>query len=71
MVKYPHVTVKLSGKTNTFFGAISDVRDALSAAGISEDEIDQFTGDAVWADGTHAGDPKKMLELVAQWVTVE
>lgn len=64
--KYPHVTVKLSGKDNTFYGVVGDVRDVLRAAGVSEEEIDLFSGDAV-----HAGGPKEMLDVVRQWVTVK
>lgn len=66
MCKYPHVTVKLSGKTNYFYGVIGDVRDALRAAGVSEEEIDQFSGDAA-----HAGGDKEMLDVVTQWVIVK
>ncbi len=70
MVKYPHITVKLKMRT-TSLDVIGDVRDALSAAGISEDEIDQFTGDACYAGGVYLGDPKKMLEVVKEWITVK
>jgi len=66
MCKYPHVTVKLSGKTNYLLSIVGDVRDALRAAGVSEEEIDQFSGDAV-----HAGSHRKSLEIVTQWVTVK
>lgn len=71
MVKYPHITVSLSDRSRRFLDVVAHVCDALHAAKISPDEIDQFAGEAVWAGGTWCGNSKKMLEVVAQWVTVK
>jgi hypothetical protein len=62
-VKYPEVEVQLSGEDGNAFFIIGRVRAALRRAGISKDEIDTFSQEAMW------GDYDNVLQTAMKWVT--
>lgn len=63
--KYPDVMVELSGRDGGAFMIISRVRRALSSAGVSSEEVKQFSDEAM------SGDYDNVLRTCMRWVTVE
>lgn len=61
-VKYPDVTVQLSGEDGNAFFIIARVTKALRRAGVPKDEIDLFAEEAT------AGDYDNVLQTVMRWV---
>lgn len=64
-VKYPNVTVALSEMDGNAFSIIGATRKALRRAGVSEDEIQQFSDEAKNGDYLH------LIETVMEWVEAE
>jgi hypothetical protein len=63
-VKYPNITVKLTGRDGNAFSIIGRVGNALRAAGISEDEREKFREEAM------SGDYDNVLTTCMKWVNV-
>ena len=64
-VKYPGVTVRLTGKDGNAIFIIGSVTAALKRAGVPQEEVDAFTYEAM--DGTY----DDMLRLCMRTVNVE
>lgn len=47
MTKFPHVTVDLTSMDGNAFSLIGGTTRAMRRAGVSEDEIDAFTDEAI------------------------
>jgi hypothetical protein len=62
--RYPDVHVQLSGEDGNAFAIIGRVRAALREAGVSSDEIAEFTAAAT------AGDYDDLLVTCTRWVDV-
>ena len=62
--KYPDVTVPLTGEDGNAFFIIDRVRKALRTAGVENDELDQFSNEAM------SGDYDNVLQTCMRWVTV-
>jgi len=61
-VKYPSVQVQLTGRDGNAFAIIGGVRRALSRAGVSRKELDEFTDEATSGDYDH------VLATAMRWV---
>jgi hypothetical protein len=64
-VRYPDVTVRLSGRDGNAAMIIAAVRRALGRAGVSQAEINTFTSQAT------VGDYDNVIQTAMQWVEVE
>lgn len=64
-VKYPEITVQLTGEDSNTFFVVSRTRTALKRGGVPTDEQEQFFSDALSGDADHA------LQTVMAWVNVE
>lgn len=63
--KYPEIVVRLIGENGNAFAVLGKVTKALRRAGVSKDEIDAFTAEAINGNYDH------LLQTVMKWVTVE
>ena len=63
--KFPEVTVKLTGTSGNAFALISRVLYAMSRAGISKEDIDDFQSEAMSGDYDH------VLQTCMKTVNVE
>lgn len=63
-VKYPDVTVQLSGEDGNAFAILAAVQRALRRAGIDEDEVSAFLTEA------KSGDYDHLLQTAMAWVEV-
>jgi hypothetical protein len=63
-VKYPNITVKLTGRDGNAFSIIGRVGIALRAAGVSEAEREEFRKEAM------SGDYDNVLTTCMKWVDV-
>jgi hypothetical protein len=63
--KYPHVTVKLTGRDGNAFAVLSAVRAGMRRAMIDEKECDAFFKEAT------AGGYDHLLATAMRWVEVE
>jgi len=63
-IKYPHITVKLTGENGNAFNLISKVTYALKRNGIKQAEVDQFVNEAT------SGDYDNVLQTCMRWVDV-
>lgn len=61
-VKYPHVTVQLTGQDGNAFFILGRVMGALRDAGVPEEEVDEFLREA------KSGDYDHLLATVMKWV---
>jgi hypothetical protein len=61
-VRYPDISVSLSGEDGNAFGILGRVTKALRRAGVPKDEIDEFYAEAT------AGDYDHLLQTVMRWV---
>lgn len=52
-VKYPHVTVQLSGEDGNAFFILGRVRKAMRQEGVSDEEIFAYTEEAMSGDYDH------------------
>ena len=64
-VKYPEVTVKLTGEDGNAYAILGAVRNALRKAGCDKDELNKFTTEAT------SGDYDNVLMTAMRWVEVE
>lgn len=62
--KYPGVDVALTGSDGNAFAIMGAVGNALRAAKVSQDEINEFYTEA------HRGDYNHLLQTVMSWVAV-
>ena len=62
-LKHPEVEVDLSDEDGNAFAILGRVRKAMRRAGLSEAEIETFTGEA------NSGDYDHLLQVVMRWVT--
>ena len=63
-IKYPDISVKLTGTDGNAFSIIGAVRRALREAGVEQDEIDTFRKEAT------SGDYDNVLATAMRWVDV-
>ncbi len=63
-VKYPNVSVQLSGEDGNAFSIIGRVGKALRRAKVPESEIEAFQADAMSGDYDH------VLQTAMKWVDV-
>ena len=64
-VKYPHITVELTGGNGNAHAIIAAVRKALRRARLGDEVIKQFTDEAT------SGDYDNVLQTCMRWVNVE
>ena len=62
--KYPEIEVELLGHDSNAFAVLGTVRKALRRAGVSKEEIDEFTAEAT------SGDYDNLLATAFRWVEV-
>ena len=65
MVKYPEITVQITGEDGNAFSILGKVRRALRAANIPAEEIKQFMNEAISGDYDH------LLQTAMNYVNVE
>jgi hypothetical protein len=63
-VKYPEIEVQLSGEDGNAMMIIGSVRRSLRRAGVSNDEIEAFSNEAL------SGDYDNVLQTCMRWVSV-
>lgn len=63
--RHPAVRVNLDGSDRNAFATIGIVTDALSRAGASQAEVDEFIGQAISGDHDH------LIRTVHEWVEVD
>ena len=63
-VKYPNVSVQLSGEDGNAMMIIGRVRKALRRAGVKDAELDAFSEEAM------SGDYDNVLQTAMRWVDV-
>jgi len=63
-IRYPEVEVPLVGQDGNAFMIIGSVTRALRKAGVSQEEITEFTDEAMSGDYDH------LLQTVTRWVAV-
>jgi hypothetical protein len=64
-VKYPDVTVELSGTDGNAFSILARVSGALKRAGVDKEQRDEFYSEAT------SGDYRALLRTAMKWVNVE
>ena len=64
-VKYPHITVTLTGSNGNAFTLIGKVQQALRLANVPPEEIKAFRDEAM------SGDYDKVLQTCMKWVDVD
>ena len=64
MVKYPEIEVQLTGNDGNAFAIMASVRKALKRAGVSADEVAEYTKQS------QSGDYDNLLRVAMSWVTV-
>lgn len=64
-IKYPNVTVQLTGEDGNAFAIMSAVTKAMRREGISREEQDAFTEEAM------SGDYDNLLQTAMKWVDVQ
>lgn len=60
--KLPHVRVLLSGEDGNAFAILGRTMKAMRRAGVTQDEINEFKGEATSGDYDH------LLQTVMRWV---
>jgi hypothetical protein len=65
MAKFPHVTVKLTGRDGNAFAIIGAVVGAMRKANVSKHDIDLYTEEAM------SGDYNQLLFTTTETVNVE
>jgi hypothetical protein len=63
-IKYPDISVKLTGEDGNSFAILGRIGKAMKRAGVSEDKIQQFRREAT------SGDYNKVLQTAMQWVNI-
>ena len=64
-MKYPDVTVQLSGEDGNAFFIVGRVRNALRRAGVEKKELDAFSEEAMSGDYDH------VLQTAMKWVDTQ
>jgi len=64
-IKYPDITVQLTGQDGNAFAVMGAVNKALRRAGVSQEERTEFMNEAT------SGDYNKLLATAMAWVNVE
>lgn len=65
-VRYPHITVTLTGTDGNAFAVVGAVARALRRAGVDDQEVKWFTQEAM-ESGSYNG----LLAAVMRWVSVD
>lgn len=63
--KYPNIEVELVGNDGNAFSIMASVRKALRRAGVSSDEIAEYTTQS------QSGDYDNLLRVAMSWVAVQ
>jgi hypothetical protein len=63
-IKYPDITVQLTGQDGNAFFIMGRVQKALRRAGVGQQEIDQYLEEST------AGDYDHLLRTAMRWVNV-
>lgn len=63
-VKYPHITVRLTGTDGNAFAVLGTVKAKLAKGGVSKEEQDKFLEEATSGDYDH------LLQTCMKWVEV-
>lgn len=64
-MKYPNITVELTGRDGNAFAILGTMKRALRESGVPKEEIDAFLNEAM------AGDYDQLLATCMEWVNVE
>jgi len=64
-VKFPEITVQLSGEDGNAFFVLGKVSKALKSNDVSKEDCDAFMGEATSGDYNH------LLQTCMKWVNVE
>jgi hypothetical protein len=64
MTKYPEIEVSLIGKDGNAFAIMGEVSKALRKAGVSSDEVNEYTTQSM------SGDYDNLLRVAMSWVSV-
>ena len=64
MVKYPEIEVELTGQDGNAFAIMGAVSTALRKAGVSSDEVKEYTSESM------SGDYDNLLRVAMSWVAV-
>ena len=64
MPKYPEIEVQILGRDGNAFAIMGAVSNALRKAGVSKDEIKEYTGESM------SGDYENLLRTAMRWVSV-
>jgi hypothetical protein len=64
MTKYPEIEVSLVGKDGNAFAIMGEVSKALRKAGVSSDEVNEYTSQSM------SGDYDNLLRTAMRWVSV-
>lgn len=64
MTKYPEIEVQLTGQDGNAFAIMGAVSRELRKAGVSKDEINEYTTQSM------SGDYDNLLRTAMNWVTV-
>ncbi len=64
MTKYPEIEVKILGNDGNAFAIMGAISTALRKAGVSKDEISQYTKESM------SGDYENLLRTAMRWVSV-
>jgi hypothetical protein len=64
MTKYPEIEVSLVGQDGNAFAIMGEISKALREAGVSKDEINEYTSESM------SGDYDNLLRTAMRWVSV-
>jgi len=64
MTKYPEIEVSILGRDGNAFAIMGAISTALRKAGVSKEEINQYTSESM------SGDYENLLRTAMKWVTV-
>jgi hypothetical protein len=64
MTKYPEIKVQILGRDGNAFAIMGAISTALRKAGVSKDEISQYTKESM------SGDYENLLRTAMRWVSV-
>ena len=64
MTKYPEIEVQILGRDGNAFAIMGAISTALRKAGVSKDEISQYTKESM------SGDYENLLRTAMRWVSV-
>lgn len=64
-IRYPDIKVQLTNEDGNAFSILGRVRKAMKKAGVSKEEIDEFTKEAT------SGDYDNLLYTAMKWVDVQ